>query len=146
VRIALDTNVIVSALATRGLCADLLVAVLVEHELVLGETDLAEVPRVLRDKLGVSVETAAEIEAYLRSQAQVVSGPAALPADGPLPAALTIETTAGLDEPDAAVLAEAVAAAADVLVTGDAELLAVPQSPVRIVSPRGLWDLLRQPH
>jgi uncharacterized protein len=36
VRVFLDTNVLVSAFATRGLCADLLELVLLEHDLVLG--------------------------------------------------------------------------------------------------------------
>jgi uncharacterized protein len=36
VRVALDTNVLVSAVATRGICADVLRVVLTEHELVVG--------------------------------------------------------------------------------------------------------------
>jgi type 1 glutamine amidotransferase len=42
VRIALDTNVLVSAVATRGLCADILNLVLAKHQLVVGVTVLAE--------------------------------------------------------------------------------------------------------
>jgi hypothetical protein len=34
-RVFLDTNVLVSAFATRGLCADLLELVLLQHELIV---------------------------------------------------------------------------------------------------------------
>lgn len=41
-RVALDTNVLVSAIGTRGLCADLMRLVLRDHELVVGEQVLLE--------------------------------------------------------------------------------------------------------
>jgi predicted nucleic acid-binding protein len=41
VRVFLDTNVLISAFATRGLCAELFRSVIAEHELVLGEVVLA---------------------------------------------------------------------------------------------------------
>jgi predicted nucleic acid-binding protein len=47
VRVCLDTNVLVAAFATRGLCADVLRTVLAEHDLVVGEVILAELRRVL---------------------------------------------------------------------------------------------------
>jgi len=40
VRVCLDTNVLVAAFATRGLCADVLRAVLTEHVPVLGDVIL----------------------------------------------------------------------------------------------------------
>ena len=51
----------------------------------------------------------------------------------------------GITDPDDEwIVASAVAGSADVLVTGDAALLRVARrSPVPIVDPRGLWDLLR---
>ncbi len=130
-RVALDTNVIVSAVATRGLCADLLQVILAEHELVLGETVLAEVPRVLHRKLRVPPDIIAALEVYLRKQAAIVG-------------TSTIRAVKDLDTSDAAVVGEAVAGGADVLVTGDRDLLDLLKPPVKIVSPRGLWDLLRR--
>ena len=47
-KIALDTNVLVSAVAARGLCADVFNLVLAERQLVVCETVLAEVRRVLK--------------------------------------------------------------------------------------------------
>ena len=46
-RVFLDTNVLVSAFATRGLCADVLRLILAEHTLVTGEVVLRELRRAL---------------------------------------------------------------------------------------------------
>lgn len=130
-KIALDTNVVVSAVATRGLCADLVQLILLEHELVVGETVLAELRVVLHRKLKLPETTIDEVESFLRRRAIV--------------AATSVGHPIGdLDAADAAVLAEAVSASADVLVTGDGEVLNVADSPIKVVSPRGLWDLLRR--
>jgi predicted nucleic acid-binding protein len=114
VKVALDTYVLVSAVATRGLCADILQATLAEHQLVVGETVLAELRRVLRQKLRVPPDTVDETDAFLRRQAVVV---------------------------------EAVAGGANVLVTGDQDLLeAANKAPLPILTPRGFWERLRTNH
>ncbi len=67
-RVYLDTNVVVSAVATRGLCADVLQAIVAEHELVVGEAMLSELRRILAQKLGLPKEIVANREvvtAYL---------------------------------------------------------------------------------
>ena len=128
-KVFLDTNVVVSAVATRGLCADLFQAILAEHELVLGETVLGEVRTVLKRKMRVSRDTIQEFEAHLRGHATVVKAAAK-------------RHITGLDAADAAVVAEAVAG--HVLVSGDQDLLKLAEPPVKIVSPRGLWEALRR--
>ncbi|HET6947602.1 MAG TPA: putative toxin-antitoxin system toxin component, PIN family [bacterium] len=130
-RIALDTNVIVSALATRGLCADLFQAVLAEHELVVGETVLAELRSVLHRTLRLPDATIDALDAFLRRQAVIVVADATRSPDSATGA-------------DAAVLAEAVGGSAEVLVTGDQGLLNMPVTQVRVVSPRQLWDVIRR--
>ena len=130
-RVYLDTNVVVSAVATRGLCADVLQLVLAEHELVLGETVLGELRRVLNQKLGVPNETIGETIAFLRRQATVVR-------------AESTGSIKGLDPADAAVVTEAAAGAVDLLVTGDQDLLKLRGLPVKTLSPRDFWDLLRR--
>ena len=130
-RVCLDTSVLVSAFATRGLCADVLQLVLTEHQLVLGEQVLAELGRVLRKKLRVPEEVAAEAEGLLRREAVVVT-------DAP---DLDLPT---LDKGDLAVLAQAVAGEAAILVTGDRDFSdVVEHPPVRILTPRGFWEELR---
>ena len=130
-RVFLDTNVIVSAFATRGLCSDVMQVCMAEHRLVVGGTVLSELGRVLHTKLRIPQETVEELDSFLRRQADVVEG-------GP---PLTIELR---DPSDTAVLAEACAGEADVLVTGDRDLLDVAaKAPIPILSPREFWGRLR---
>jgi putative PIN family toxin of toxin-antitoxin system len=131
VRVFLDTNVLVSAFATRGLCNDLYEFILDEHELITGEVIIGELRRVLKDRIGVSAEDIIAIEAILPDQ--IV---APTPQD---PHPLDIK-----DPDDKWVLATAVAGNADVLVTGDSDLLEVAsQAPLRIMTPRDFWNMTR---
>ena len=130
-RVFLDTNVLVSAVGTRGLCADVLQTVLAEHELVVGEAVLAELRRVLQKKMRLSSDLAFEMDDFLRREADVV----------PEGAAVDIVPR---DPNDASVLAEAVAGRIDVLVTGDQDLLELQgKLPFLVVNPRGFWERLR---
>ena len=131
-RVFLDTNVLVSAFATRGLCADLLRYILAEHDLITGEVVIAELRRVLRDHIKVPARTVAAVEQLLRDHV-VVPKPAE---PHPLPIR---------DTDDRWVLASAVAGKADVLVTGDSDLLEIAsRAPLPIVDPRGFWNLVRE--
>ena len=53
-RVFLDSNVLVSAFATRGLCVDLYERLLTEHQIVIGEAVVAEVLDVMKRKLRAS--------------------------------------------------------------------------------------------
>ena len=130
-KVSLDTNVLVSAFGTRGLCADILHVVLAEHELIIGEAVLTETRRVLTTKFGVPTATVDEVDALLRQQSRVVT-------DAP-------RLGMGLrDADDVLILSEAVAGGAEVLVTGDRDLLAVAgKAPLAIVTPRGFWEMAR---
>ena len=128
-RVFLDTNVLVSAFATRGLCADVLRLVLAEHTMVTGDVVLRELARVLRARIGLPRAKAEDIVAFL-CEHEVVPKPTA-------PSDVNIR-----DEDDRWVLASAVHAGAEVLVTVDRDLLDVAaQAPLRIVDPRGFWEL-----
>jgi putative PIN family toxin of toxin-antitoxin system len=131
VRVFLDTNVLISAFATRGLCADVLHTVLAEHQLVLGETVLSELARVQRLKFGSPDDLVQETLAFLRREATVTSE--------------STNTTLVLRDPtDLKIVGEALATDAEVLVTGDRDLLdAAAQAPLPILSPRAFWDWLR---
>lgn len=131
-RVFLDTNVLVSAFATRGLCADVVRYVLAEHELIVGAVVLEELRRVLRTKIKLPSDVVAGIERLLRDQ-EVVPRPKK-PSPVPVP-----------DKSDRWVLASAVAGNADVLVTGDSDLLDLgDMAPLPIVDPRGFWTLVRK--
>ena len=126
-RVFVDTNVLVAAYATRGLCSDLLRLILAQHELVVSRQVLAELERALRDKIGLPEALIAEVLATL--------------------AVHLVETEPDLRSPivlrdsdDEPILAAALAAGAAALVTGDADLLdAAPGAPLPILSPRAFW-------
>lgn len=130
-KVFLDTNVLVSAFAARGLCADLMRVLLVEHQILTGEVNLAELHRVLSERIGATADEIARVDAVVRDQTIV-----------PMPSALhPIEVR---DPDDAWVLASAVAGGADLLVTGDQDLLVLGErAPVPIVTPREAWVRLR---
>lgn len=130
-RVFLDTNVLVSAAGTRGLCADVMREVLVTHELVVSQQVLDEVGQALRRKFGAPQDAVAGFVRLLQEDA-VLAEP------GPLP---DIEIK---DHDDLPILAAAVAAQVDVLVTGDQELLSLRRvGRVPISSPRQFWERLR---
>jgi uncharacterized protein len=132
VRVALDTNVLVSAVATRGLCSDVFNLVLAEHELIVGEAVLSELRRVLSEKIRVPSKTIDEFVALIRQEATVVKKAEQL-------------TVKIRDKADVPVLSEAVAGNAEVLVTGDADLTSIAEKlPLQILSPRGFWEQLRE--
>jgi putative PIN family toxin of toxin-antitoxin system len=131
VRVCLDTNVLVAAFATRGLCADVFRTVLAEHDLVIGDVILEELRRVLATKFKVPADRIEAIEAVF-APFPCIPKPAA-----PGPAAIR-------DPADRWVFATAMAGNADVLVTGDRDLLAIQDTaPIRILEPRAFWELLR---
>lgn len=130
-KVFFDTNVLLAAFATRGLCADLFAHVLLEHDLLVGEVVIRELRSKLRTKLKLPKRTIDEIETLLRDQVVVRTPEKHL--------RLKIS-----DPDDEWIVAEAMAGDAHVLVTGDAALHKLgARAPLPIVSPRGLWDTLR---
>jgi len=129
-RVALDTNVLVSAFTTRGLCADLLAVVISEHQLVLGEKVLGELSRVLEKKMKMPVDLVVEAQTFLRQEAAVIS-------QGP-------DIDHGIRDPDdVEVVAQALDGLAEVFVAGDRDLLDIAdQLPIEVLSPRGFWEKL----
>jgi len=133
VRVFLDTNVLVSAFATRGLCADLFELVLLEHDLVVGRQVMRELNRVLRAKLRLPPVQVAEIIEFVTAEAANFVEQAA-PVD------------AAVSPADARVLGEALAVEAELFVTGDVALLKLGAiRGMRIVTPRRFWEHLRSP-
>lgn len=130
-RVFLDTNVIVSAYTARGIGADLYSFLLARHGIMTGEVNIGELRRVLRDRFHASKQQLAAVESELRDEI-VVPRPEA-------PSAIEVR-----DPDDRWVLASAIKADADLLVTGDRDLLAVAdQVTFPIVSPRQCWERLR---
>ncbi|WP_263820602.1 putative toxin-antitoxin system toxin component, PIN family [Salinibacter sp.] len=136
-RVFLDTNVLVSGFSTRGLSADVVRFLLAEHELLTGEVVLDETRRVLTEKFGVPEEKVGEIESLLRRRhVEPVPDPESPASEPP------VEVR---DPDDEIVLASAIAAGAEVLITGDKDLLDVAGQveSIRIMTPRTFWEKVR---
>jgi putative PIN family toxin of toxin-antitoxin system len=132
----LDTNVIVSAVTTRGLCADVFRVVLSEHDLVTCSKVLREARRILRNKFAVPEEVISEYF-ELTSQDAIMVEPKDLPG-------IRIKVK---DKDDVEIVAAAVAGSVQVLVTGDAELQGIKTiQTVRVLSPRAFWQELKAQH
>ena len=130
-KVFLDTNVLVSAFASRGLCAELVEVVLLEHELISGRCVLNELSKALSQKLKLPAARSSEIVSFISGEATVVVEKA-------------IPAVANADPDDARVLGEALAGEAAVFITGDVALLKlVTIGTLRILSPRQFWEALR---
>ncbi|HUH66071.1 MAG TPA: putative toxin-antitoxin system toxin component, PIN family [Syntrophales bacterium] len=135
-RVFLDTNVLVGAMATRGLCADVLRETLTSHELVVSAPLFSELRRVLRQKLQIPRELIEDAVEILQQDAHFAT-PSAVP------------NVKIRDQADVTILSSALNGKADLLVTGDKELLNLGKiEDMEIVSPRGFWKRIqtRPPH
>lgn len=131
-KVFLDTNVLVSAFATRGLCADVMRVILTEHELLIGEVVLTELQRILSKKFQMPEKAVVNTLNFLKHQPIIPKPEKVTDAD--------IE-----DKDDLWILASALKGQADILVTGDHELLALKEyQGLTILSPRAFWKLLAQ--
>ena len=130
-RVLLDTNILASAFATRGICEDILREALTFHRWICCEVILVELERVLKNKFTVPEPICREILEFLRSNATM-----AVAAD-PIPLPLT-------NEADIRIVSDALAAGVHILVTGDKEIVALGRvEGMRILSPRRFWELLQ---
>ena len=129
-RVFLDTNVLASGIATRGLCSELLESVIHDHELLTCRPVLRELERVLARK-------------FRLPEAVVAGFLALLKAEGTLVESRKNPRIPIKDADDIPVLACAIAGKAGVFVTGDKELLDLRKiEDLTIVSPRELWNQL----
>jgi putative PIN family toxin of toxin-antitoxin system len=130
VRVLLDTNVLASGLATRGLCAEVVEAVINEHQLLTCSPVMKELERVLSRKF--------------RLPAQVVRGfLGLLESEGEMVGAAAVRVVNFEDPDDIPILACAVGGQADALVTGDKAMLDLGKiEGIPILSPRQFWQRL----
>jgi len=129
-KVFLDTNVLASGIATRGLCSELLESVIHDHELLTCKPVLQELERVLTEKLRMPETVVAGFLVLLKAEGTVVES-----RKNP---SLPIK-----DTDDIPILACAIAGKADVFVTGDKDLLELRKiEDLAVVSPRELWNRL----
>jgi putative PIN family toxin of toxin-antitoxin system len=128
VKILIDTNVLLAAVITHGVCYEALEHCLKEHTVFSSPQIVLEFKRILQEKIGLSVQETAEAERMVfRKICQV------LPVEIP-PATLK-------DKNDLHVLGAALAVPCELLVTGDKELLSLKSfQHIRIIPPVAIWQ------
>ena len=126
-KLVLDTNVLLSAVLVPGTCRELLKGQALLHEWFTSSELVAELAEKLESKLGLPRERTPLFLVYQRRARLVV----------PLP----LSARVCRDPDDDLVLATALAAEADVIITGDKDLLTLKtHGGVRIRSPRQFMD------
>jgi putative PIN family toxin of toxin-antitoxin system len=129
VRVVLDTNVFVASVVADGLCRDLVRVRVRPHTIITSEPLLDELRTTLRVKFKADPDKLPLLSA-LGEQAEIVA-----------PASLGERVCR--DRDDDVVLATAVAGKADIIVTGDDDLLALKKfRGIRILSPRKFLEFL----
>ncbi len=128
-KLVLDTNVLVAALVADGLCRDLVRRRVLTHTLCTSEALLRELAATLRRKFQVSAADIPWLEEY-RTRALLVS---------PVP----LHKPVCRDPDDDLVLATAVAAQAEYIITGDGDLLGLKaHAGIPVVTPRQFLEYL----
>lgn len=131
-RVFLDTNVLVAAAISRGLCAELLATIIQSHEWITTSAIRKELERVLREQFPDNPGAVATFLEIVDSETELV--PLASPGSD-LP---------DVDPDEIPHLEAAAAGGTQLFVTGDRELLGLELfRGVPIRSPRGAWPLLR---
>ena len=126
-KVILDTNVLIAAFATRGLCSALFELCLDRYWVVLSEAILKETAEHLRDKIKLPEGKCVMIDAYLRANCLVSEVD-------------EMDSSACRDPDDLHVLGLAQHVSASFIVTGDKDLLDLVQyMDTRIVTPREFW-------
>jgi putative PIN family toxin of toxin-antitoxin system len=130
-KVFLDTNVLASAFATRGLCSDVLREVFSTHDLYTSIEVLDELRDVLKNKFGLPESLVKKIFLLLQREANM--------AHSQEDVEINIK-----DKADIPIINAAVAAGIHVFVTGDKELQELARiGNLKIISPRKFWELLK---
>ena len=128
-RIVLDTNVFIAAVVADGLCRDLVRVRVLPHTIITSEPLLRELRATLRNKFAAAPDEL-PLLSQLNEEAEIVR-----------PARLRERICR--DKNDDVVLTTALSGKADVIVTGDDDLLVLKEfRRIRILSPRQFLELL----
>jgi putative PIN family toxin of toxin-antitoxin system len=131
-KIILDTNVIIAAFASRGLCSAVFELCLDRFDVILSEAILKEVSINLDRKIKLPLPQCNLIVSYLRENCLIYETD---DLDGSLCG----------DKNDIHVLGLAQRSLAEYIITGDQDLLClVKHQNTKIVTPRGFWTILKE--
>jgi len=128
-RLVLDTNVLIAAFISHGVCNELLEHCVLNHEVVLSKFILDELKEKLTDKFKFTTREATGVVRLLRSRCSLVGTP-------------RLPSPVSRDPDDDNIIATAIAGTCRCLVTGDKDLLDLEHvGDIVIVSPSQFWKI-----
>ncbi len=129
-KIVIDSNVIIAAFATRGLCCEVFELCLAEHDIFICDAIIHEVKEALTKKVKVPQPVTKEIVDLIESRAHKVK-----------PVELSKKICR--DPKDMMILGTAESCHAGVILTGDKDLLTLKRyKNTKILTPVQFWRLL----
>lgn len=127
-RVVIDANVAIAGAASRGLCEAIMELCLEHHRIILCEGILKEIDEKLRFKLKVPPSIVAEYVRVLRNGSEIVEPE-------------HVDKGICRDPDDLMILGLVYPGNADVIVTGDKDLLVIKKyKRARILNPRSFWE------
>ncbi|HLB59966.1 MAG TPA: putative toxin-antitoxin system toxin component, PIN family [Bdellovibrionota bacterium] len=130
-KLVIDTNVLIAAFATHGLCESVFEIAVSQHEMFISDHILGEIRKALQLKLKVPEKFIEETIDYLKEYC-LLETPLEIPQD------------VCRDKNDLHILGLATKVEADFIITGDQDLLTLEKfGQTRIVSPRNFWEELQ---
>ncbi|MCP5107637.1 MAG: putative toxin-antitoxin system toxin component, PIN family [bacterium] len=127
-----DSNVIVAAFSSRGLCHSLFELCLDRYEIIISNHILSEIYRILYEKFKMPHEKVEAINDYLKEFCECMDYE-------------KLENPICRDKDDDEILALARSTKADYIITGDKDLQVLKNfDSIPIVSPREFWDIARK--
>jgi len=130
-RVILDTNVIIAAFASKGLCHSVFTLCIDRCEIILSSDILQEVRDNLSRKIKLSSEIVENIIDYLCSNVIIAEID-------------DVNIRVCRDPDDDKILELAVKTQPDFIITGDDDLLSLKEfESIKIVKPREFWDIVK---
>jgi len=126
-KVTLDTNVLIAAFITHGVCNELLEYCALNHEIFLSGFILGELEEKLTGKFGFSKRETNNVIRILKSRCTIVR-------------TTELPSPISRDPDDDNIIATAIAGLCDCIITGDKDLLVLNQvSGIQIIPPNRFW-------
>ncbi|MEK6692827.1 MAG: putative toxin-antitoxin system toxin component, PIN family [Nitrospirota bacterium] len=130
-RVVLDTNVIVAAFASRGLCSEVFEVCIAEYTIVTSEYILSEVKEKLIHKVHLTRSISLAVIDYLREITEIFKPE-------------HVDTHICRDIDDVKIIGTAMSGKARFIITGDEDLLVLKKyGGLEIITPREFWSRLK---
>ena len=128
-RLMIDTNVIIAAFISHGVCNELLEHCVINHDVVLSSFILDELKDKLTDKFKFTTRDATAVVSLLKSRCSVVR-------------TQSLPSPVSRDPDDDNIIATAISGACALIITGDKDLLDLKKAgDSLIVSPDQFWQI-----